>query len=265
MTTMLCAHIRPSLLSPGTRTSSALRRALSTTCPARCPRLPSWRTMSEDNITKYLRQTHDRVFENNRAWAAEKKAKNPDFFAQLSAGQNPEYLWIGCSDSRIPAEVITGLEPGDAFVHRNIANLVCNTDLNVMSVINYAVKHLEVKHIVVCGHYGCGGVKAAMTPKDLGILNPWLRNIRDVYRLHEKELDAIPDRDARYNRLVELNVVEQCRNVIKTAAVQRSYARNKFPIVHGWVFGFQDGLLKNLEIDFETMLADIQKIYNLTD
>jgi carbonic anhydrase len=220
--------------------------------------------MAEKDITKYLRQTHDRVFEHNKAWAAEKKAQDPEFFAKLSAGQNPEYLWIGCSDSRIPAEQITGLEPGDAFVHRNIANLVCNTDLNVMSVITYAVEHLKVKHIVVCGHYGCGGVKAAMTPKDLGILNPWLRNIRDVYRLHEKELDAIPDEEARYNRLVELNVYEQCRNVIKSASVQQSYAENKFPIVHGWVFGFHDGLLKDLEIDFAAVLKDIQKIYNLT-
>lgn len=224
-----------------------------------------WRAMAEKDITNYLRQTHDRVFEHNKAWAADKQAKDPEFFVKLSAGQNPEYLWIGCSDSRIPAEQITGLEPGDAFVHRNIANLVCNTDLNVMSVITYAVEHLKVKHIVVCGHYGCGGVKAAMTAKDLGILNPWLRNIRDVYRLHEKELDAIPDEEARYNRLVELNVIEQCRNVIKTASVQQSYAKNQFPIVHGWVFGFHDGLLKDLHIDFEAVLKNIQKIYNLTD
>lgn len=221
--------------------------------------------MAENDITKYLRQTHNRVFEHNKAWAADKKAKDPEFFAKLSAGQNPEYLWIGCSDSRIPAEQITGLEPGDAFVHRNIANLVCNTDLNVMSVIAYAVAHLKVKHIVVCGHYGCGGVKAAMTAKDLGILNPWLRNIRDVYRLHERELDVIADETARYDRLVELNVLEQCRNVIKSASVQQSYAKNKFPIVHGWVFGFHDGLLKDLEIDFEAMLREIQKIYNLTE
>ncbi|KAK4130585.1 carbonic anhydrase [Trichocladium antarcticum] len=225
----------------------------------------TWRDMAENDITKYLRQTHNRVFEHNKAWAADKKAKDPEFFAKLSAGQNPEYLWIGCSDSRIPAEQITGLEPGDAFVHRNIANLVCNTDLNVMSVIAYAVAHLKVKHIVVCGHYGCGGVKAAMTAKDLGILNPWLRNIRDVYRLHERELDVIADETARYDRLVELNVLEQCRNVIKSASVQQSYAKNKFPIVHGWVFGFHDGLLKDLEIDFEAMLREIQKIYNLTE
>ena len=151
------------------------------------------------------------------------------------------------------------------FIHRNIANLVNNIDLNVMSVVNYAVRHLKVKHVVVCGHYGCGGVKAAMTPQDMGLLNPWLRNIRDVYRLHEKELDAIPDEEARYNRLVELNVEEQCRNIVKTAAVQQSYAKNQYPVVHGWVFGFHDGLLKDLKIDFQAMLKNVQKIYNLTD
>ncbi|KAI1653721.1 carbonic anhydrase [Daldinia decipiens] len=221
--------------------------------------------MSQTEISKYLKQTHDRVFEHNRAWAEEQKKRDPEFFDKLSAGQTPEYLWIGCSDSRIPAEQITGLGPGEAFIHRNIANLVVNTDLNVMSVINYAVRHLQVKHIVVCGHYGCGGVKAAMTPKDLGLLNPWLRNIRDVYRLHEKELDDIKDENERYNRLVELSVVEQCRNVIKTAAVQKSYAKNHFPIVHGWVFGFEDGLLKDLKVDHEEMLRGIQKIYNLTE
>ncbi|KAK0714004.1 carbonic anhydrase [Lasiosphaeria miniovina] len=228
-------------------------------------RIRNWRGMAQEDISRYLRQTHDRVFEHNRSWAAEQARKDPDFFSKISAGQNPEYLWIGCSDSRIPAEQITGLEPGDAFVHRNIANLVCNTDLNAMSVITYAVQHLQVKHIVVCGHYGCGGVKAAMTATDMGLLNPWLRNIRDVYRLYERELDAIPDEAARYDRLVELNVIEQCRNVIKTAAVQQSYAKNHFPIVHGWVFGLNDGLLKDLEIDFPQILRDIQKIYNLTD
>lgn len=221
--------------------------------------------MAGTDIKQYLEQTHDRVFEHNRKWAAEQKENDPEFFTKLSAGQTPEYLWIGCSDSRIPAEAITGLGPGEAFIHRNIANLVPNTDLNVMSVINYAVRHLEVKHIVVCGHYGCGGVKAAMTPKDLGLLNPWLRNIRDVYRLHEEELDAIPEGEARYDRLVELNVVEQCRNIIKTAAIQQSYIKNQFPIVHGWVFGFNDGLLKDLKIDHEAMLHSVQKIYNLAD
>jgi carbonic anhydrase len=173
------------------------------------------------------------------------------------------YSWIGCSDSRVPAHEITGLGAGEVFVHRNIANLVPNTDLNVMSVINYAVRHLEVKHIIVCGHYNCGGVKAALTAADLGILNPWLRNIRDVYRLHEAELDAIEDEGKKYNRLIELNVVESCRNVIKTAAVQQSYEKNGFPIVHAWVFDLHDGYLRDLKVDFAETLAGIKKIYNL--
>lgn len=218
----------------------------------------------QKEVRKYLKQSHDRIFENNKKWADEMKAKKPEFFKDLTAGQSPEYLWIGCSDSRIPAEAITGLEPGEMFIHRNIANLVNNIDLNVMSVVNYAVRHLKVKHIVVCGHYGCGGVKAAMTPKDMGLLNPWLRNIRDVYRLHQEELDAITDQDKKYDRLVELNVHEQCRNIIKTAAVQQCWAENEFPVVHGWVFGFGDGLLKDLKFDHEGQLAEIQKIYDLT-
>lgn len=225
---------------------------------------PDFSTMSGEEVSQYIKKSHQRVFDHNAKWAAEKSAQDPDFFTKLSAGQAPEYLWIGCSDSRIPAEQITGLEPGEAFVHRNIANLVCNVDLNATSVINYAVDHLQVKHIVVCGHYGCGGVKAAMTPKDLGILNPWLRNIRDVYRLYEAELDAIKCDEDRYDRLVELNVIEQCRNVMKTAAVQTSYANKGFPIVHGWVFGFKDGKLKDLNFDFSSTLENIQKIYNLT-
>lgn len=223
----------------------------------------NWRDMAEKDISKYLEQSHDRLFEHNCAWAAAKREQDPEFFIKLAAGQEPEYLVIGCSDSRIPFEQIAGLDPGEAFVHRNIANLVNNTDLNAMSVINYAVRHLHVKHIIVCGHYGCGGVKAAMTPKDMGLLNPWLRNIRDVYRLHEPELDSIPEGPARYNRLVELNVMEQCRNVIKTADVQQSYDINKYPIVHGWVYGFEDGLLKDLKIDFASVLETIQKIYHL--
>jgi carbonic anhydrase len=157
-----------------------------------------------------------------------------------------------------------GLEPGDVFVHRNIANMVISIDVNVMSVINYAVHNLKVKHVIVCGHYNCGGVKAAMTPTDMGILNPWLRNIRDVYRLHEAELDAIQDEHVRYNRLVELNVYEQCLNVIKTAAVQEEYLENKYPIIHGWVFDLKTGLLKDIQFDFEGSLKKIQKLYNLT-
>lgn len=192
------------------------------------------------------------------------KAHDADYFEKLARDQNPDYLYIGCSDSRVPANEIMGLEPGDVFVHRNVANLVNNTDLNVMSVINFAVKHLKVKHVIVCGHYNCGGVKAAMIPKDMGILNPWLRTIRDVYRMHNDELEAIKDEHARYNRLVELNVIEQATNVIKTANVQKGYQKNGFPIVHGWVFDLHTGILIDLNIDFKEILKNIQKIYDLT-
>lgn len=208
--------------------------------------------------------SYDQVFENNKKWVESHKGQDASFFDELAKGQSPDYFYIGCADSRVPANEIMGLHPGDVFVHRNVANLVNNIDLNVMSCLNYAVGHLKVKHVVVCGHYGCGGVKAAMTPQDLGILNPWLRNIRDVYRLHQDELDAITDEDERYNRLVELNVEEQCFNVIKTAVVQKGYMENKYPEVHGWVFDLKTGLLKDLKIDFEGMLKRIQKIYDLT-
>jgi len=208
--------------------------------------------------------SYEQIFENNRQWVAEMKHKDADFFEKLSADQSPDYLYIGCSDSRVPANEIMGLQPGEVFVHRNIANLVNNTDLNVMSCINFAVRHLHVKHIIVCGHYDCGGVKAAMTPKDMGLLNPWLRTIRDVYRMHHDELNSITDERAKYNRLVELNVREQAINVIKTATVQKSYIKNEYPIVHGWVFDLHNGLLKDLEINFVQILKDIQEIYDLT-
>ena len=164
----------------------------------------------------------DKVFKNNEKWVQDKLDLNPNYFDELSQGQNPDILYIGCSDSRVPAESMMGLMSGEMFVHRNIANMVISVDLNVMSVVNYAVDHLNVDHIVVCGHYGCGGVKAAMEPKDLGILNPWLRNIRDVYRLYKGELDSIKNEEKKYERLVELNVIEQCTNLVKTAAVQKS-------------------------------------------
>lgn len=204
-----------------------------------------------------------KVFENNEKWIAEKLAADPDYFKNLSKGQRPEILYIGCSDSRVTAEDLMGAEPGEVFVHRNIANMVISTDLNVMSVLNYAVNHLEVKHVVVCGHYFCGGVKAAMQAEDLGILNPWLRNIRDVYRLHKEELNAIPDETRRYNRLVELNVQEQCLNLIKTAAVQKAYKERGLK-VHGWVFDIHSGKLVDLKIDFNNLLKDIMEIYNLS-
>jgi carbonic anhydrase len=208
--------------------------------------------------------SYEEIFEHNRNWVKQRTASDPGFFEKLARDQHPDYLYIGCSDSRVPANEIMGLEPGEVFVHRNVANLVISIDLNVMSVINYAVQHLHVKHIVVCGHYNCGGVKAAMTPKDMGVLNPWLRNIRDVYRLHAPELDGIADEAARYDRLVQLNVIEQCRNVIKTASVQQMYLQNGAPVVHGWVFDLRNGLLEDLNFDFVAELKNIQKIYDLT-
>lgn len=207
--------------------------------------------------------SYQQLFENNKKWVAQKKEGHPNFFEELAKEQKPEFLYIGCSDSRVPANEIMGLEPGDVFVHRNIANVVNSIDLNCMSVINYAVVHLKVQYIIVCGHYNCGGVKAAMEPRDLGILNPWLRNIRDVYRHHQEELDQIADDTKRYNRLVELNVVEQCINVIKTAEVQQCYKANGFPKVAGWVFDLHNGDLIDLNINFEEQLEKIQKIYNL--
>jgi len=202
------------------------------------------------------------VFKNNEKWIADKLAIDPDYFTELSKGQSPEFLYIGCSDSRVTAEDLMGIQPGQAFVHRNVANLVNNVDLNVMTVLNYAVRHLKVNHIVVCGHYNCGGVKAAMQPADMGILNPWLRNIRDVYRIHKDELNAIEDEGTRYNRLVELNVQEQCVNLLKTAAVQEAITERGIT-VHGWVFDIHTGRLIDLKIDFEAILKDIKEIYNL--
>ncbi|HMB63829.1 MAG TPA: carbonic anhydrase [Eudoraea sp.] len=202
------------------------------------------------------------VFENNKEWINKKLSLDRNYFEELGKGQNPELLYIGCSDSRVTAEDLMGLGPGEVFVHRNIANMVISIDLNVMSVINYAVEHLRVDHVVVCGHYACGGVKAAMQSADLGILNPWLRNIRDVYRLHKDELNDIKDEDEKYNRLVELNVQEQCVNLIKTAAVQKAY-RDREMKVHGWVFDVHSGKLIDLKIDFEGILKNIMEIYHL--
>ena len=204
----------------------------------------------------------NRIFKNNEKWVAEKLNANPDYFKELSKGQSPEILYIGCSDSRVTAEDLMGVQPGEVFIHRDIANMVISIDLNVMSVLNYAVRHLKVNHIIVCGHYACGGVKAAMQSADLGILNPWLRNIRDVYRLHKDELNAIAEAEKRYDRLIELNVQEQCVNLIKTAAVQQAH-RERGLMVHGWVFDVHTGKLIDLKIDFPKILNDIMEIYKL--
>ncbi|SFI24753.1 carbonic anhydrase [Halpernia frigidisoli] len=212
-----------------------------------------------------MSQSYDGIFENNRKWVESRISADPTFFEELAKTQTPEYLYIGCSDSRATAEELMGAKPGEVFVHRNIANVVNSLDMSATAVIEYAVQHLKVKHIIVCGHYNCGGVKAAMTPQDLGILNPWLRTIRDVYRLHQTELDFIADDDLRYDKLVELNVLEQCINVIKMACVQERYILEEYPIVHGWVFDLRTGKIIDLEIDFEKVLKDIQKIYNLSE
>jgi carbonic anhydrase len=203
------------------------------------------------------------IFKNNRNWIDEKLKIDKNYFKKLSKGQNPDILYIGCSDSRVTAEEIMGVQPGDVFVHRNIANMVPNTDLSSMSVINYAVNVLKVEHIVVCGHYYCGGVKAAMQSEDLGILNPWLRNIRDVYRLHKNELNSIKNTESKYKRLVELNVQEQCVNVIKTAEVQKAIKKSNLT-VHGWVFDIHSGSLIDLKIDFDKILEGIMEIYRVT-
>ncbi|WP_144281519.1 carbonic anhydrase [Chryseobacterium echinoideorum] len=212
-----------------------------------------------------MSQKYNKIFENNKTWIEKKLGEDADFFKKLSSGQAPDYLYIGCSDSRVTAEELMGAGPGEIFVHRNIANVVNTLDMSSTAVIQYAVQHLKVKHIIVCGHYGCGGVKAAMTPQDYGLMNPWLRNIRDVYRLHQAELDGIENEHQRYNRLIELNVQEQCVNVVKMAVVQERYILEQYPIVHGWVFDLETGKIIDLNIDFEKILKDIQKVYDLTN
>lgn len=204
----------------------------------------------------------DKIFENNKGWIAQKLENNPAYFDDLSAGQAPEVLYIGCSDSRVTAEEMMGAKPGEVFVHRNIANMIPNSDLNVQSVINYAVQHLKVNHIVVCGHYECGGIRSAMAQSDLGILNPWLRNIRDVYRLHKDELNAIEDANERYKKFTEINVYEQCINAMKTAEVQKAYAERGLK-VHGWIFDIHNGNIVDLKIDIDERMKDIQSIYKL--
>lgn len=187
----------------------------------------------------------EKLLQENKIWAAAQIAKDPDYFKRLLHLQSPEILWIGCSDSRVPANQITGTEPGEIFVHRNVANLVINTDVNLLSVLDFAVTQLKVKHVIVCGHYGCGGIQAAITKKDFKpILNMWLRNIKDVYRLHREELDAINDEDDRCNRLTELNVKEQVNNLAKTTIIQRTWKKERRPDLHGWVYGLKDGIIK---------------------
>ncbi len=188
---------------------------------------------------------YEKLLLENKAWAQEMEEEDPEFFKRLSALQTPEFLWIGCSDSRVPADKITGTQPGEIFVHRNIANMVVHTDVNLLSVLDYAVNHLKVKHVIVCGHYGCGGVKAAMSNQDFKpILNMWLRNIKDVYHNYMNELDKITDNDKRTDRLVELNVVEQVKHLAQTSIIQRAWKNNQSPHLHGWVYGLENGIIK---------------------
>jgi carbonic anhydrase len=191
-------------------------------------------------------ETYKRLLLNNKAWVEDKLNLRPDFFTKSSGVQKPEFLWIGCSDSRVPAEEITGVEPGELFVHRNIANLVVHTDFNVLSVIQYAVEVLKVKHIIVCGHYGCGGVKTALGRQHLGLINKWLRHIKDVYRLHAAELDAITDEAQRYDRLIELNVTEQVRHLAQLTFVQHAWKKEQRPMLHGWIYDIHNGNLKTI-------------------
>ena len=208
---------------------------------------------------------YELLLKENKSWAADMLIADPEFFKKLSDLQTPEYLWIGCSDSRVPANQITGTQPGEIFVHRNVANLVVNTDVNVLSVLDYAVNQLKVKHVIVCGHYGCGGIKAAITKNDFKpVLNMWLRNIKDVYRLHRTELDLIFNEHKKNDRLVELNVMEQVFNLAKTSIIQRAWKNEQRPDLHGWVYGLKDGIIKPVyEMKAETKLDDLYEYDDL--
>jgi carbonic anhydrase len=209
-----------------------------------------------------MQQSYIKLLENNKSWAAQNKKDDPDSFSQLAEGQNPEYLWIGCSDSRVPANQVTGTKPGEIFVHRNIANMVVHSDMNMLSVLSYAVDFLKVKHIIVCGHYGCGGVKAAMGNTQYGLLDNWLRHIKDVYRYHHIELDAIADEEQRAKRFVELNTIEQVNDLGKTSIVQNAWKREQPLHIHGWVYDLKDGLITDLDVTF-TCTKDLHSVYHL--
>lgn len=193
---------------------------------------------------------YKKILDNNKEWVESNLAKDPNYFKDLSTGQNPPLLWIGCSDSRVPANEITGTRAGEVFVHRNIANLVIHTDMNMLSVLDYAVNALKVKHVLVCGHYGCGGVKAAMGNESIGVIDNWIRNIKDVYRVHNEELSAIEDEDKKFNRMVELNVIEQVYNLAKTSIVQNAWNNGQELYLHGWVYGLNSGYVTDLNVNF---------------
>lgn len=204
-----------------------------------------------------------KIFGNNEKWVAEKLALDPEYFDRLAEGQAPEILYIGCSDSRVTAEELMGSKPGEVFVHRNIANLVVSTDNNLNAVVQFAVEYLKIKHIIVCGHYECGGIKAAMNPGDMGQLNSWLQTLRDVYRIHRVELNSIKDEKSRFDRLVELNVLEQCINILKIDHVQREWYNTGLPTLHGWVFDVRTGKLIDLKLDMREIFSEIRSIYDL--
>ena len=207
---------------------------------------------------------YEKLLIDNKAWAEEQVKKDPDYFNRLAHIQTPEVLWIGCSDSRVPADKITGTQPGEIFVHRNVANVVVHTDVNLLTVLDYAVNHLKINHVIVCGHYGCGGVKAAMSNHDYDyLLNMWLRNIKDVYNLYKNELEAIINHKQRFDRLVELNVVEQVMKLAQTSIIQRAWKNDTRPVLHGWVYGLEDGIIHNIfDMQPNTALDDI---YNYDD
>jgi carbonic anhydrase len=211
-----------------------------------------------------MEKSYRRLLENNKAWATLKKYNDPELFNGLAEVQNPEYLWIGCSDSRVPANEITGTKPGEIFVHRNIANMVVHTDMSMLSVLSYAVDVLKVKHIIVCGHYGCGGVRAAMGKKQYGLIDNWLRHIKDVYRYHYEELESIQDPTARERRFVELNVIEQVHDLGKTSIVQNAWMNEQPLHIHGWVYDLKDGLIKDLDVTF-TGANELLSIYQLQE
>ena len=205
---------------------------------------------------------YKKLIENNKKWVEEKLGEDPEFFKKLADGQQPPVLWIGCADSRVPANEIIGAQPGEVFVHRNIANMVVPTDLNMLSVLDYAVNVLKVRHVIVCGHYGCGGVKAAMTNNSYGIIDNWIRHIKDVYRFHKDELENISDEEERFNHFVELNVQEQVKDLAKTAIVQNAWNKGQDLHLHGWVYGVGSGIIKDLEVNFNdnSSLDDVYKL-----
>ena len=217
--------------------------------------------INHKKVTK-MEKSYLRLLENNKNWVREQLDLDPTYFEKLSKGQSPEYLWIGCSDSRVPANQITGTEPGEVFVHRNIANMVVHSDMNMLSVLSYAVEVLKVKHVIVCGHYGCGGVIAAMKNQQFGLIDNWLRHIKDVYRYHHVELDAIEDENERARRFVEVNVQEQVHDLGKTSIVQNAWKRNQPLHIHGWVYDINDGLINDLKVTF-TCTKDLHKVYHL--